>query len=163
MEGGFGAGSLQPPPVPAPGRRPPCPPVADAPPRPPPPRGPARAPRSLALRHDEQMSASEGMKFQFHSGEKVLCFEPDPTKARVLYDAKVLPRRAGEDARARRIRGARVALAASCAGGRGAPRPALRRSAGRGRARGASGARRFLFRPDSGGRGGGGRGRGGGG
>lgn len=44
---------------------------------------------SLALRHDEQMSASEGMKFQFHSGEKVLCFEPDPTKARVLYDAKL--------------------------------------------------------------------------
>lgn len=38
------------------------------------------------------MSASEGMRFQFHSGEKVLCFEPDPTKARVLYDAKVPPR-----------------------------------------------------------------------
>lgn len=38
------------------------------------------------------MSASKGMKFQFHSGEKVLCFEPDPTKARVLYDAKVPPR-----------------------------------------------------------------------
>uniref|UniRef100_A0A3B3IU64 MSL complex subunit 3 n=1 Tax=Homo sapiens TaxID=9606 RepID=A0A3B3IU64_HUMAN len=35
------------------------------------------------------MSASEGMKFKFHSGEKVLCFEPDPTKARVLYDAKL--------------------------------------------------------------------------
>lgn len=57
----------------------------------PPPRA-LRPPRSLALRHDEQMSASEGMKFQFHSGEKVLCFEPDPTKARVLYDAKVPPR-----------------------------------------------------------------------
>uniref|UniRef100_A0A8D1L9W4 MSL complex subunit 3 n=1 Tax=Sus scrofa TaxID=9823 RepID=A0A8D1L9W4_PIG len=45
------------------------------------------------------MSASEGMKFKFHSGEKVLCFEPDPTKARVLYDAKVPPRRDREDAR----------------------------------------------------------------
>lgn len=68
------------------------PPVAERrlPGRPPPPRA-LHPPRSLALRHDEQMSASEGMKFQFHSGEKVLCFEPDPTKARVLYDAKVPP------------------------------------------------------------------------
>uniref|UniRef100_A0A0E9QBS1 MSL3 chromodomain-like domain-containing protein n=1 Tax=Anguilla anguilla TaxID=7936 RepID=A0A0E9QBS1_ANGAN len=32
---------------------------------------------------------SRGMKFKFHKGEKVLCFEPDPTKAKVLYDAKV--------------------------------------------------------------------------
>lgn len=70
-----------------------APPVAERrlPGRPPPPRA-LCPPRSLALRHDEQMSASEGMKFQFHSGEKVLCFEPDPTKARVLYDAKVPPR-----------------------------------------------------------------------
>lgn len=69
------------------------PPVAERRPpgRPPLPRA-LHPPRSLALRHDEQMSASEGMKFQFHSGEKVLCFEPDPTKARVLYDAKVPPR-----------------------------------------------------------------------
>lgn len=29
------------------------------------------------------------MKFKFHRGERVLCFEPDPTKAKVLYDAKV--------------------------------------------------------------------------
>lgn len=67
-----------------------APPVAERrlPGRPPPPRA-LCPPRSLALRHDEQMSASEGMKFQFHSGEKVLCFEPDPTKARVLYDAKL--------------------------------------------------------------------------
>ncbi|CAH2223134.1 male-specific lethal 3 homolog [Pelobates cultripes] len=42
-----------------------------------------------ALRHDEQMN-SRGMKFKFHKGEKVLCFEPDPTKAKVLYDAKVV-------------------------------------------------------------------------
>lgn len=70
-----------------------APPVAERrlPGRPPPPHA-LRPPRSLALRHDEQMSASKGMKFQFHSGEKVLCFEPDPTKARVLYDAKVPPR-----------------------------------------------------------------------
>ncbi|XP_075446357.1 MSL complex subunit 3 isoform X3 [Ascaphus truei] len=33
---------------------------------------------------------SRGMKYKFHKGEKVLCFEPDPTKAKVLYDAKVV-------------------------------------------------------------------------
>lgn len=33
------------------------------------------------------------MKFKFHRGERVLCFEPDPTKAKVLYDAKVTPPR----------------------------------------------------------------------
>ncbi len=32
---------------------------------------------------------SRGIKYQFHKGERVLCFEPDPTKAKVLYDAKV--------------------------------------------------------------------------
>jgi male-specific lethal 3 len=32
-----------------------------------------------------------GVKFIYSVGEPVLCFEPDPTKARVLYDAKVLP------------------------------------------------------------------------
>ena len=29
------------------------------------------------------------VKFQFKNGEYVLCFEPDSTKAKVLYDAKV--------------------------------------------------------------------------
>lgn len=43
---------------------------------------------SFPYRHDEQMN-SRGMKFKFHKGEKVLCFEPDPSKAKVLYDAKV--------------------------------------------------------------------------
>lgn len=43
------------------------------------------------MRHDEQMT-SRGMKFKFHRGERVLCFEPDPTKAKVLYDAKVTRR-----------------------------------------------------------------------
>lgn len=42
---------------------------------------------SLTRRH-EQMN-SRGIKYQFHKGERVLCFEPDPTKAKVLYDAKV--------------------------------------------------------------------------
>lgn len=33
--------------------------------------------------------AKRGTKLDFSIGEVVLCFEPDPTKARVLYDAKV--------------------------------------------------------------------------
>lgn len=33
---------------------------------------------------------SRGIKYQFHKGERVLCFEPDPTKAKVLYDSKVM-------------------------------------------------------------------------
>uniref|UniRef100_A0A8C8Y9P3 MSL complex subunit 3 n=1 Tax=Panthera leo TaxID=9689 RepID=A0A8C8Y9P3_PANLE len=49
------------------------------------------------------MSASEGMKFKFHSGEKVLCFEPDPTKARVLYDAKIVDVIVGKDEKGRKI------------------------------------------------------------
>ncbi|XP_053773346.1 MSL complex subunit 3 isoform X3 [Desmodus rotundus] len=49
------------------------------------------------------MSASEGMKFKFHSGEKVLCFEPDPTKARVLYDAKIVDVVVGKDEKGRKI------------------------------------------------------------
>lgn len=42
-------------------------------------------------RRHEQMN-SRGIKCQFHKGERVLCFEPDPTKAKVLYDAKVMLR-----------------------------------------------------------------------
>jgi male-specific lethal 3 len=33
--------------------------------------------------------AKRGIKFEHSVGEVVLCFEPDPTKARVLYEAKV--------------------------------------------------------------------------
>ena len=33
--------------------------------------------------------AKRGIRFEHSVGELVLCFEPDPTKARVLYDAKV--------------------------------------------------------------------------
>lgn len=106
------------------------------------------------------MSASEGMKFKFHSGEKVLCFEPDPTKARVLYDAKVPPRRDREEARAG-VPGRDVDAGAD--GGaeqgkrRGPGAPCLwllgmhgaARTAGgaRGRRAGEAGAGRFRFRP----------------
>lgn len=44
---------------------------------------------SSPTRRHEQMN-SRGIKYQFHKGERVLCFEPDPTKAKVLYDAKVM-------------------------------------------------------------------------
>uniref|UniRef100_A0A4W6FNU3 MSL complex subunit 3 n=1 Tax=Lates calcarifer TaxID=8187 RepID=A0A4W6FNU3_LATCA len=46
---------------------------------------------------------SRGIKYQFHKGERVLCFEPDPTKAKVLYDAKVLDILIGTDEHGRRI------------------------------------------------------------
>nr|XP_033803855.1 male-specific lethal 3 homolog [Geotrypetes seraphini] len=46
---------------------------------------------------------SRGMKFKFHKGEKVLCFEPDPTKAKVLYDAKVVDVILGKDEKGRKI------------------------------------------------------------
>ncbi|XP_018345439.1 PREDICTED: male-specific lethal 3 homolog isoform X5 [Trachymyrmex septentrionalis] len=36
------------------------------------------------------MVSTRGPKFKFSDGEKVLCYEPDPTKAKVLYDSKVL-------------------------------------------------------------------------
>jgi len=32
----------------------------------------------------------EQIKFAFKEGERVLCYEPDPNKARVLYDSKIL-------------------------------------------------------------------------
>uniref|UniRef100_A0A3Q3DZL0 MSL complex subunit 3 n=1 Tax=Hippocampus comes TaxID=109280 RepID=A0A3Q3DZL0_HIPCM len=46
---------------------------------------------------------SRGIKFRFQKGERVLCFEPDPTKAQVLYDAKVLDIVIGKDEHGRRI------------------------------------------------------------
>ena len=33
--------------------------------------------------------AGRGLRFEYEVTEVVLCFEPDCTKARVLYDAKV--------------------------------------------------------------------------
>ncbi|XP_056157361.1 male-specific lethal 3 homolog [Lampris incognitus] len=46
---------------------------------------------------------SRGVKYQFHKGEKVLCFEPDPTKAKVLYDAKVIDVLLSTDEHGRRV------------------------------------------------------------
>ncbi|KAL3278657.1 hypothetical protein HHI36_016194 [Cryptolaemus montrouzieri] len=36
------------------------------------------------------MVSTRGVKLKFVEGERVLCYEPDPTKAKVLYDSKVL-------------------------------------------------------------------------
>ncbi|KAL8616789.1 hypothetical protein ACOMHN_017826 [Nucella lapillus] len=41
--------------------------------------------------------AKRGIKFEHSVGELVLCFEPDPTKARVLYEAKVLDSQVSRD------------------------------------------------------------------
>nr|XP_021485024.1 male-specific lethal 3 homolog isoform X3 [Meriones unguiculatus] len=49
------------------------------------------------------MRTGKGMKFQFHSGEKVLCFETDPTKTRVLYEAKIVDVIIGKDEKGRKI------------------------------------------------------------
>ncbi|KAL7845782.1 hypothetical protein AOLI_G00239740 [Acnodon oligacanthus] len=46
---------------------------------------------------------SRGMKFKFRKGEKVLCFEPDPSKAKVLYDAKVVDILIGKDEKGKRV------------------------------------------------------------
>ncbi|XP_061745948.1 male-specific lethal 3 homolog isoform X1 [Nerophis ophidion] len=46
---------------------------------------------------------SRGLTFKFHKGERVFCFEPDPAKAKVLYDAKVLDVLIGKDEHGRRI------------------------------------------------------------
>lgn len=35
------------------------------------------------------MVSTRGTKYKFAVGERVLCYEPDPTKAKVLYDSKV--------------------------------------------------------------------------
>ncbi|KAK4306239.1 hypothetical protein Pmani_021920 [Petrolisthes manimaculis] len=37
-----------------------------------------------------RMVSTRGVRVKFSEGERVLCYEPDPTKAKVLYDSKVL-------------------------------------------------------------------------
>lgn len=46
--------------------------------------------------------STRGVKFKFSEGEKVLCYEPDPTKAKVLYDSKVLEVIVNKDQRGRK-------------------------------------------------------------
>lgn len=47
--------------------------------------------------------ATRGVKFKFSAGERVLCYEPDPTKAKVLYESKVLDLVVSRDERGRKI------------------------------------------------------------
>lgn len=44
---------------------------------------------SLVVVDGGKMVSTRGPKFKFSEGERVLCYEPDPTKAKVLYDSKV--------------------------------------------------------------------------
>ncbi|KAJ1527669.1 hypothetical protein ONE63_007629 [Megalurothrips usitatus] len=48
------------------------------------------------------MVSTRGPKFKFTEGERVLCYEPDPTKAKVLYDSKVLEVKVSKDQRGRK-------------------------------------------------------------
>ncbi|KAI8437643.1 hypothetical protein MSG28_011894 [Choristoneura fumiferana] len=36
------------------------------------------------------MVSTRGVRYKFSEGERVLCYEPDPTKAKVLYDSKTI-------------------------------------------------------------------------
>lgn len=45
--------------------------------------------RYYTSRSDRVMVSTRGVRYKFSEGERVLCYEPDPTKAKVLYDSKV--------------------------------------------------------------------------
>lgn len=47
----------------------------------------------LKFRKGKKMVSTRGPKYKFCIGERVLCYEPDPTKAKVLYDSKVSMKR----------------------------------------------------------------------
>ncbi|KFM80990.1 Male-specific lethal 3-like protein, partial [Stegodyphus mimosarum] len=49
------------------------------------------------------MFSTRGVKFKFSEGERVLCYEPDPTKAKVLYESKVLDLVVSHDGRGRKV------------------------------------------------------------
>ncbi|EEZ97213.1 male-specific lethal 3 homolog [Tribolium castaneum] len=48
------------------------------------------------------MVSTRGIKLKFCENERVLCYEPDPTKAKVLYDSKVLDVVVAKDQRGRK-------------------------------------------------------------
>ncbi|KAJ8920482.1 hypothetical protein NQ315_005351 [Exocentrus adspersus] len=48
------------------------------------------------------MVSTRGIKLKFFEGERVLCYEPDPTKAKVLYDSKVLDVVINKDSRGKK-------------------------------------------------------------
>ncbi|XP_078661891.1 MSL complex subunit 3-like [Branchiostoma floridae x Branchiostoma belcheri] len=47
--------------------------------------------------------ARGGVTFNYRVGERILCFEPDPTKARVLYDAKIIEADVTRDEKNRKV------------------------------------------------------------
>lgn len=49
------------------------------------------------------MVSTRAIKLKFSEGERVLCYEPDPTKAKVLYDSKVLDVVITKDQRGKRV------------------------------------------------------------
>ena len=48
------------------------------------------------------MVSTRGIKARFSENERVLCYEPDPTKAKVLYESKVLQIVYNKDGRGRK-------------------------------------------------------------
>ncbi|XP_034836041.1 MSL complex subunit 3 [Maniola hyperantus] len=58
--------------------------------------------RFYSSRSDRVMVSTRGVRYKFSEGERVLCYEPDPTKAKVLYDSKVLEVIESKDKRGRR-------------------------------------------------------------
>uniref|UniRef100_A0A1B6FRP4 Protein male-specific lethal-3 n=1 Tax=Cuerna arida TaxID=1464854 RepID=A0A1B6FRP4_9HEMI len=49
------------------------------------------------------MVSTRGVKLKFSEGEKVLCYEPDPAKTKVLYNSKVLSITVGKDESGKRL------------------------------------------------------------
>lgn len=49
------------------------------------------------------ITSTRGQKSKFVEGERVFCFEPDPTKAKVLYESKILEVNYLKDFRGRRV------------------------------------------------------------
>uniref|UniRef100_A0A224XHK4 Protein male-specific lethal-3 n=1 Tax=Panstrongylus lignarius TaxID=156445 RepID=A0A224XHK4_9HEMI len=49
------------------------------------------------------MVSTRSVKYKFSEGEKVLCYEPDPAKTKVLYNSKVLDVRVKKDSSGRKV------------------------------------------------------------
>lgn len=62
--------------------------------------GPEDSP--MAQPQDPAAAPARAAKYKFSEGEKVLCYEPDSSKAKVLYDSKVLQIVVDKDSRGRK-------------------------------------------------------------
>ena len=49
------------------------------------------------------MVSTRGLKVKFSEGERVLCYEPDPSKTKVLYDSKVLEVICNKDSKGKKL------------------------------------------------------------